>query len=434
MALPKFIRALRNDDGNEWWRFYHNAKDGEGAVVTYNFMTTPRGVPLSGSGFPGFETYSAPEVAAIQRALNEFSSVANVRFVRGGSQDEEVMFGKYDISGAGGYAFYPMTDVGNGQTLGTQEVYIHADYSLDRNKYGYLVALHEIGHALGLKHPHEGKDRLSAKEDTWQNTVMTYNNASTGDFKLAALDIIALQSIYGPAQKRLGANSYKFGSDKVIWDGGGMDTLSASHLKAKVHVDLNGGTWNWIGSKSGSIVDRDQFWIGHFTKIENASGGQGDDTLYGNELANVLKGNAGHDKLHGRAGNDRIFGGDGNDILRGGLGGDVLTGGRGKDKFVYASLYEMGKPGARERITDFTSGDRLDFRGMDANFAVAGRQKAKFLGNFAGEREFGTDEAGSFYFNRKTDTLVFEANGDGMADYAIALSNVSSVKSSYFIL
>jgi hypothetical protein len=38
----------------------------------------------------------------------------------------------------------------------------------------------------------------------------------------------------------MGATNYKFGSAKVIVDGG-TDTLTASHLKTKVVIDLNEG-------------------------------------------------------------------------------------------------------------------------------------------------------------------------------------------------
>ena len=49
------------------------------------------------------------------------------------------------------------------------------------------------------------------------------------------------------------------------------------------------------------------------TRIEDALGGSGDDTLTGNGADNALTGGGGHDVLSGRAGNDRLEGGEGTD-------------------------------------------------------------------------------------------------------------------------
>src|SRR5262249_23776421 len=65
------------------------------------------------------------------------------------------------------------------------------------------------------------------------------------------------------------------------------------------------------------------------TVIETAKGGQGNDTIIGNDYANFLFGNAGDDDLNG---------GPGNDTLNGGPGSDTLTGGLGADRFLLAKI------------------------------------------------------------------------------------------------
>ena len=103
--------------------------------------------------------------------------------------------------------------------------------------------------------------------------------------------------------------------------------------------------------------------------IENVKGGDGNDLIYGDGVANYLYGETGNDRLYGRdgydrlygeSGNDRLFGGDGNDILfggagndflKGGLGNDQLTGGAGRDKF------SINTGTGRDVITDYTSGE-----------------------------------------------------------------------------
>jgi Ca2+-binding RTX toxin-like protein len=76
----------------------------------------------------------------------------------------------------------------------------------------------------------------------------------------------------------------------------------------------------------------------------DASGGDGDDSLWTSSGADRLDGGAGADDLHGGAGQDTLFGAGGGDVLDGGLGADrldggtdddMLQGGRGADAYVY---------------------------------------------------------------------------------------------------
>ena len=57
--------------------------------------------------------------------------------------------------------------------------------------------------------------------------------------------------------------------------------------------------------------------------IDNAIGGSGNDTIIGNEIANVLNGGAGNETITGGGGNDTIIGGSGTDTA-------VYSGNQGK--------------------------------------------------------------------------------------------------------
>ncbi|HZO47325.1 MAG TPA: hypothetical protein VFB68_15625 [Xanthobacteraceae bacterium] len=64
-------------------------------------------------------------------------------------------------------------------------------------------------------------------------------------------------------------------------------------------------------------------------------------TIYANDLANLLSGNAGNDTLAGFGGSDTIYGGSGNDIIDGGSGADTMAGGTGNDTYAVDSLGDV---------------------------------------------------------------------------------------------
>jgi Ca2+-binding RTX toxin-like protein len=61
-------------------------------------------------------------------------------------------------------------------------------------------------------------------------------------------------------------------------------------------------------------------------------GGNGNDTITGSSVADIIGGAGGRDRLTGGAGNDTLNGGAGRDLLFGGAGNDSLSGGAGRDR------------------------------------------------------------------------------------------------------
>ena len=107
------------------------------------------------------------------------------------------------------------------------------------------------------------------------------------------------------------------------------------------------GTLRLIGDNTSELI---QLSFGELTNFPlGAWLLDGDDTVYGSGVSELILGNEGEDFLIGFAGNDSVFGGkgrdglygaDGNDCLSGGLdadflfgeaGDDILFGGRGND-------------------------------------------------------------------------------------------------------
>jgi serralysin len=156
--------------------------------------------------------------------------------------------------------------------------------------------------------------------------------------------------------------------------------------------------------------------------------GRGDTAATGNGLANALWGNVGDnllrsgaraDRLEGGKGNDRLIAGAGSDRLIGGEGADILAGGTGRDRFIYLTVSEAGRGATADRITDFTRGaDRVDLTSIDADTTHAGDQAFHFRGSGAF-----TGAAGDLRF--AAGQLAGDVNGDGLADFAIAISGIA---------
>jgi Ca2+-binding RTX toxin-like protein len=254
-----------------------------------------------------------------------------------------------------------------------------------RGGLSYLTFVHEIGHGIGLLHPHAdeptdgffpGVNDSTSTGNFGLNqgifTSLTYNDGyadvgrspsndwgwQTGP---GALDIAAVQFIYGANNSTAtGANTYSLPSLNqagtgwtAIWDAGGADTISASGSGLDAIINLRAATLR-EEEGGGGFVSRNAGILGGFTiangaVIENATGGNGDDFITGNSADNTLIGGAGFDTAdYGHAtaalninlaagtatgdGSDtltsfeHVIGGAGNDIIQGFAGVSITNG------------------------------------------------------------------------------------------------------------
>jgi len=199
------------------------------------------------------------------------------------------------------------------------------------------------------------------------------------------------------------------------------DGLVDAIIRINNFADLGGLAQSKAGSNRLILVDN---------KIVN--GTSADDTLSGGFGNDSLNGGDGNDTLKGLDGHDALNGGAGNDILIGGFGKDTLIGGAGNDVFQFNSLSDVGNiegyDGLSDKITDFTSGDKIDLSGIDANPTLVNDQAFTFIGN----SKF-SDSAGQLRYSYGT--LSGDVNGDGQADFNITLSNnISTLSSTDFVL
>ena len=152
--------------------------------------------------------------------------------------------------------------------------------------------------------------------------------------------------------------------------------------------------------------------------------GWGMDTLYGGSGNDILRGQTAQAEgqfgtwpitFYGGSGSDTIVGGNNTDILVGGYGADTLTGGGNIDTFVFNSTLDTG-----DRITDFLYGaEKLDFRGIDANSAIAGDQAFLWSHNGAAANSLWAVHQGA-------DTIIFgDTDGNlSTAEFMLTLQNL----------
>ena len=308
--LPYWIAALIPDEAALFRSLVGDAK-----TFYYVYPTSIDGYRPNAEDRDGFQPFNNNQKAFSVLAMNYVASIVDLRFVPTADpyNANTIAFGNNRQSGSAGYAYSPAYDYYASDVFLNYYTSSNLDpRDGDRSAY---VLIHELGHALGLKHPFQSPQAngdvdpgpyLPSAEDTSTWTVMSYS-ASPAQYHLAysQLDIAALQYLYGPSPTaRAGADTYLISAStsNFIWDGAGVDTVSAEGLSIGVTLYLEPGYWGFVGAKSSLITSAGQITVNFGTVIENAIGGSGDDQLYGNGVNNEIKGLAGDDVIDGGEG------------------------------------------------------------------------------------------------------------------------------------
>jgi Ca2+-binding RTX toxin-like protein len=127
-----------------------------------------------------------------------------------------------------------------------------------------------------------------------------------------------------------------------------------------------------------------------------------------------------NDELNGGEEADLLMGLKGKDTLHGGLGADVLIGGKGKDRFLYTDVEDsLVNEEGLDHILDFGKKDKINLQALADEL------------QFIKTREF-TATAGEVRFVEET--LSLDIDGDGTADFAVALPGVTKLKGSNLLL
>ena len=278
-------------------------------------------------------SFSTAQAEAISTALIKWSNVTNINVSEVKETDNSfgtIRFGLSDnvdalVSNSSAFAFFP-SDVESGGDIwlnaNTKDILdgkfidTFSESSFQEGSFSYSILVHEIGHALGLKHPFETSSRnfdtLNNDDNVINNTIMSYAVSLNSDIVgLTAYpttpmieDIKAIQYLYGTNNFfNSGDTSYFFDDSKTyfqtIWDSGGTDKIIYSGNQP-LELYLNSESGSFIGkrvkgySENGTYLQEiKNIYIADFVSIENASGGSGNDLIEGNSTSNFLAGGKG---------------------------------------------------------------------------------------------------------------------------------------------
>jgi hypothetical protein len=348
------------------------------STISYSFLVP--GVSYYDTNYPALsfwtqiEAFTAIQQSATLQALAAWSNVANVHFTY--SADNSTTSGtirlgfssSYSWGSSVGATYYPNSAPAGGDLwldpvasdfVNSYSAGSFTNSSFLSGSYAYFSLLHELGHALGFKHPFDnstdggGQSIDGTSYSAWDSrvyTIMSYTPLSNHSDAIGfsfnpttpmLLDVEAIQAIYGANYAYNSGNTvYAYNDNpgqyyfQTIWDGGGTNTIAYSGTHT-VTVDLREGYGSQIGnlvyaytSTNPTAYTVNNVWIAYGAKIQVAD-------LSGCNAGFAVTANNYGDKIICGTGTGTINGGTGGDTIIIGSGTETITCGSGVDTIVF---------------------------------------------------------------------------------------------------
>jgi len=350
-------------------------------TLDYSALSEAITVDLSVAATDDFDGAGGNDSWSVAIATGDNDIIKNIENIIGGSGDDIITMnsGVNEIQGGAG-ADTLSGNIGNDIINGYYEALDEATdvgIQYDTVSYDYLTSKAVV---LNLQ---TGTATVDANDT---DTLISIENAIGGDQGDTLTGSTLINTLEGGAGDDTFVSSLE--SDFIYGGNVASGTHTDSHIVGdtvdysnsvntnnKLVVDLttiaNDGN---VYSNAQVLLNSDDsaVYTDRLYGIENISGTQNDDTLYGNGEANTLIGNSGDDTLKGGLGIDKLDGGAGDDIFLieetdiGDAGGDEILGGSGNDTLNYLGITSSGVTVNLETGADVTIGGYThEFSGIE---------------------------------------------------------------------
>ena len=243
---------------------------GNSTAGNYAYFTNP--YPTGGSGWGEWNSWSrlsSLEMQAVRTALDTWAHFANVTFVE--TTDNSANVGEFRFaksaelgSDAAAHAYFPFADASAGDVWFNPSDFNNDGGNVPLGSYDFHTILHEIGHALGLKHPFDaannGPANISpAAQDNYFYTIMSYtaspwsaaqdNYASFFPTTPMYNDLSPFRACMAAVPHNTGNNVYTFNDGVKYWqtinDTSGTDRIVYVGVE-NVTINLNPGAFSTL--------------------------------------------------------------------------------------------------------------------------------------------------------------------------------------------
>jgi hypothetical protein len=368
------------------------------------------------------------------------------------------------------YAYYPSNGVWGGDVwMGTQTNSSVMTNPV-RGNYAFHAMMHELGHALGLKH---GQDTggvsnvaMTSAHDDMEYSIMTYRSyvgaSTSGGYtneqwgyaqSLMMYDIAAIQSMYGAWYGA--GHTYSWspttgeefidgvgqgapGANRVfmtVWDGGTGNnggTYDLSNYTTNLSIDLTPGGYSVLSSAQLAYLGNNHYARGNVynallyggnvqSEINNCHCGSGNDTitLTGDNVNNTIDGGVGTDTVYVTYNYNSGY------TISGSISSFTLTGSAGIDTlshieyvhFADGSTYSIAQLiGSTVAPHDFNHDGNSDILWRNTNGVVSlwemnGSQNPVAVGSWAVGADWQIAGTGDFNNDGNSDILWRNTNG-----------------------